>query len=296
MALFGIDVSKWNGDLNFAAIKAAGVRFAMVKASQGHALSASHYLFADSRFGQYVNGFSAVGIPVGAYHFFTASNESEAETEAEFFLSVCRPYRSKLSLYLACDTENYNNPWLLSQSRDALSKSIKRFLDVVAADGFAVCHYTNTDHILNFIDLDAIPYPVWQAHYGTGGKPTHAGDRLAMHQYNGSGALEGVCGKFDLNFGFAPLAKRIIQTRTPLEDQTMDYILRHEKGESILTRLADKLVTRSLRPVHDTSPAHLAEVIRYHCGLLPEETVYLAQYRWANELFKKLYIGMKRGE
>ena len=89
--ILGIDVSTLNGDINFLAIKKAGVGFAMVKASQGHALYSKGYLFEDKRFARNLVGLHKVGIPVGAYHFFTASNLEETYKEADFFLKTVEP-------------------------------------------------------------------------------------------------------------------------------------------------------------------------------------------------------------
>lgn len=296
MPLFGIDVSKWNGRIHFAGLKNAGVRFAFIKASQGHALTSDHYLFADSRFRENVEGFTGVGIPVGAYHFFTASDEADADREADFFLDVCRPLADHLTLYLACDAEVYGNRWLEGLGRAELSALIARFCRRVEAAGFAACHYTNTDHIKNRIDLAAIPFPVWQAHYPGGGsvkKPADAGARLAVHQYTDRGQLIGVPGQFDLNFGYAPIARRIIRLRTPLEEQTLDYIARYPTGEAILTRIADKLVLRGLRTVRDDSHPRLVSLLRYHLGLTEEECAYLDAYAWHVELFRKLYDSLR---
>ena len=296
MPLFGIDLSKWNGEVNFAGLKSAGVRFAFVKASQGHALTSAHYLFADSHFARNVEGLAKAGIPAGAYHFFTAATEAEADREAAFFLDTCRPLADKLPLYLACDAEVYGNRWLAGLERAKLSALIARFCRRVEAAGFAACHYTNTDHIRNYIDLDAIPYPVWQAHYPGGGsvrKPADAGERLAVHQYTDKGQLIGVPGQFDLNFGYGPLARRIIHLRMPLEAKTLDYIAAYSSGEAILTRIADKLVLRGLRAVRDTSHERLVALLRFHLGLSEGEIAHLDAYRWNRELFRKLYDSLR---
>ena len=64
--LFGTDLSTYNGEVDFEALKRAGVRFAIVKATQGHSLTANYYMFVDSKFKRNVEGLSRVGIPVGA--------------------------------------------------------------------------------------------------------------------------------------------------------------------------------------------------------------------------------------
>lgn len=296
MPIFGIDVSKNNGNLNFAAIRSSGVRFVMVKASQGHTLySRDGYLFEDSRFALNVEGFHSVGIPVGAYHFFTASTLNEAYREADFFLKTVEPYRDRIDLYLACDAEVYDNPYIDKLSRAELTSLIDAFCRRVEAAGYHVCHYTNTDHIKNRIDLSRLDFPVWQARYienGQTSRPAEAGDKLAIHQYTGSGQLPGVVGEFDHNFGYAPLSRLIIKSRTTIEDKTFDYIERYKTGDNILARLADMIVARDIKPLTAPTRERIVPLLRLKCRLTPDETAYLNSYKWAEELFFKLYTAM----
>ncbi len=295
MALFGIDVSTYNSSINYVAAKQAGVRFAMVKATQGHSLYKDYYLFEDSKFDEHIRGFHGVGIPVGAYHFFTASSFDDVYREADFFIETASRYRDKISLYLACDVENYQNKYISGLSKKQLSLLVNSFCKRVEAAGFKPCHYTNTDHIKNYIDCSLINFPVWQAHYLSSGavsKPKNVGDKLAIHQYTDKGQLPGVVGNYDLNFGYAPLAKLIIKARTTIEDKTLDYISSYKTGGDILIKLADKLSVKSLNPIKNPSHEKLIPLIRFHCSLSDNETTHLAEYKWAVELFYKLYLGM----
>ena len=293
MPLFGTDISTFNGDLDFDAMKRAGIRFAMAKASQGRSMNGKHYLFEDAKFRRNVEGLAKAGIPFGVYHFLTASDSAECRAEAEFFLKTVAPYRDKITLYLACDAENYGNPWLEKLSRDGLSRLISEFCSIVQSAGYAACHYTNTDHIRNFVDLDKISFPVWQAHYGKSlSKPTDAGDKLAIHQYTSSGSLSCVPGRFDLDFGYAPLAKLIVRERCGLEEQTFRFITGRANGDDILVQFADKIVARTLKPIRDPSTKRLAPLIRLHCGLKNDDISYLLGYKYADDLFRKLYTAM----
>ena len=293
MALFGTDLSTYNGEVDFDAIKRVGVKFAIVKATQGHSLYSNYYMFTDSKFKRNVEGLYKVGIPVGAYHFLTASNQSECEKEADYFLKTVEPYRDKISLYLACDAENYNNKYLLGLSKDELTSLINSFCSRIEAAGYHACHYTNTDHILSFINIDKLNYPVWQAHYGANiKKPIQAGDKLAIHQYTGTGTLPGISGLFDLNFGYKPLAILIIRDRCGYEEQTFDYISCFKSGEDILIKLADKLVERSLKPIRDPSTVKLASLMRYYCGFDKDQSDYLLAYKYADDLYRKMYLAL----
>lgn len=94
MPLFGIEVSKYNGSINHAAAKNAGVRFAVVSASVGEC--------ADSRFEDNVNGFHAAHVAIGACHTLKATSVHEAVREACFFINTVAPLRDKLTLPPFC--------------------------------------------------------------------------------------------------------------------------------------------------------------------------------------------------
>ncbi len=298
MPLYGIDVSRYQKSINYTAARIAGVRFAMVKATQGHEMTGDAYLFCDPMFKAHVEGFHKVGIPVGAYHFFTATNIDETLCEADYFIKTVSPLRDKITLYLACDAENYNNKYLKRLNRAELSRLIDIFCSRIEAAGFKACHYTNTDHIRNYIDLQKIDFPVWQAHYienGSVKRPNDAGDRLAIHQFTNEGQLPGVVGEYDCNFGYAPLARLIIGAYCGIMDVTLDYIGRYSTGDDILMKLADKVVAKQLNPIRNPIHEKLVAQVRLHCGLTVDEAAYLNSYTWAVDLYRKLYCGMLRG-
>lgn len=296
MPLFGVDVSVHNSGVNYTAMKYADVHFAMVKATQGHSLYTKDlYNFTDSKFSTHMHGFIKAGIPVGTYHFFTATTADEAYAEADCFLKAVRPYKDKIALFMACDAEVYGNKWLENLTRDELTYLIDIFCKRVESEGYKACHYTNTDHIRNYIDLEKLDYPVWHAHHigeGTVSRPTASGKKLAIHQYTSTGRIIGMPGNFDLNFGYGPVARQIIFDRTPLLPMTLDYMESYATGENILIKIAAKLVNPSLKAIHNPIYERLVPLIRYHCALTPEETVHLTEYKFAVELFTKLYNAM----
>lgn len=84
-AINGIDVSVWQGEIDWARVKAGGVGFAMVRAGYG--------LAADPNFARNMEGAAAQGIPVGTYLYSRAVTTGEAEEEAAFLLELAKPYR-----------------------------------------------------------------------------------------------------------------------------------------------------------------------------------------------------------
>ena len=86
--LRGVDVSTYQGSIDWRAAFSDGIRFAMIKATQGRSVSTSNLRnFRDSRFAENVVNASKGGIVCGAYHYLTALNETEAAEEAQVFLT-----------------------------------------------------------------------------------------------------------------------------------------------------------------------------------------------------------------
>ena len=120
MEIQGIDVSKWQGDIDWAGVKAAGIRFAMVRASFGQS-------DADPSFVQNITQAQANGIPCGAYHYCYAKSVDEALKEAEFFLKTVKSYQ--LDYPLALDLEDGS---LEPLGREALTEIAGAFLKAVS--------------------------------------------------------------------------------------------------------------------------------------------------------------------
>lgn len=196
----GIDVSYAQGKIDWAAVKAAGVEFAMIKASQGRLLrDADSGPFADPRFEENIEAAHRAGIRIGVYHYLTARDLEEALAEAAFFLSVIAPHRDKITLWAACDAEEEK---YLPKDRCALTNSVHGFLRKVAAGGFSPMLYSNPNY-LKYKLCDVSQYPLWLAYWGTteARALTYA---PKIWQY-GTEYIGGISGRVDVNRGYFPL-------------------------------------------------------------------------------------------
>ena len=130
MALRGIDVSYAQGTINWLAVYADGVRFAMIKATQGRAVSSNSYLFADRHFAANITGASDVGLKCGVYHYLTAKTVKEAQREAQHFIDTIAPYKPRIELWAAVDVEEKK---YLPRNKKALSAIVNAFCAYVEA-------------------------------------------------------------------------------------------------------------------------------------------------------------------
>ena len=184
----GIDVSAWQGDTDFAAVKAAGKEVVYIRASVG-----SNYI--DPYFERNYNGAVANGLSVGFYHYMTATSISEAQEEARFFASVisgkaanCRP---------AMDYESFDG-----LSSGAVTSISLAFLETLEdATGQEVCLYSDAYNASRVFGPALAKYPLWIAEYGVG-SPSNNGkwERWSGFQYSDTGRVNGIQGNVDLDY------------------------------------------------------------------------------------------------
>ena len=157
--LKGVDVSVYQGNVDWNKVKADGVGFAIIKATQGRAVSSNAYLFADRQFANNIANAHKAGIKCGVYHYLTAKTVKEAQTEAEHFLETIKPYRDKITLYAAVDVEEKK---YLPKNKTLLTQIVDAFCSYVKADGYKPIVYTNPDFITHWLN-DITKWDLWLA-------------------------------------------------------------------------------------------------------------------------------------
>lgn len=160
----GIDVSGAQGLIDWQAVRADGVEFAMIKASQGKLLrNPRSGAFTDPYFVRNIEGAAAAGIPVGVYHYLCAGHLLAAHEEAMYFLSVIEPFRDKIPLWAVCDAEEDR---FLPKDNRTLTSVVRLFLARLRAAGFRPMLYSNPNY-LRYRLGDMSKYDLWLAYWGT---------------------------------------------------------------------------------------------------------------------------------
>ena len=193
----GIDVSTYQGDINWAQVKADGIDFAFIKASQGRSVSnPSLRNFTDSKFAQNIVNANRWGVRIGVYHYLTARNVTEAMQEAEYFLSVIAPYRSIIDLWAAVDVEDSRSP----QDKTLMSQVVNTFCSRVEAEGYRPMVYTNPDWLKNKLG-NVSHWDLWLALWRNKANVPNAEKypNLRVWQW-GTETVDGIAGKPDANY------------------------------------------------------------------------------------------------
>lgn len=200
----GIDVSTYQGNINWMDVRSTGIDFAMIKATQGRSETAAYRDFTDSKFTANITGAHSVGIRCGVYHFLTAQTVPEAMKEAEYFLSVIEPFRKIISLYAAVDVESSKH---LPNDKTLLTQIVFAFCSRVEAAGYDPMIYTNLDWMRNRLN-DISAYPLWLALWRDRENVPTVKQFPSMRIWQwGTEAVKGIAGKPDANFMIAEKPK-----------------------------------------------------------------------------------------
>jgi MYXO-CTERM domain-containing protein len=183
----GIDVSKWQGNVDWTRVANAGVKFAFVRVSHG-------VNTIDQWFESNWEEARAAGIHVGAYQYFEPGQS--ATQQADILLDMMGPL-SPGDLPPVIDVESHGN-----LSAATVAARVTEWVDrVEAATGTKPIIYTGRFFWQDYVKTDALDdYPLWIAHY-TNGCPNlpQQWDDWAFHQYTDKGSTQGVSGPVDTN-------------------------------------------------------------------------------------------------
>lgn len=200
MAIKVIDVSKYQGKIDWKQVKQSGVQGAIIRVGyRGYAKAGT--LVLDPYFDANMMGAAAAGIPVGVYFFSQAITEAEAREEAQFTLNAIKKYKLGYPVYI--DTE-YSGAALKSGRADKLSRTnrtavVKAFCEEVERHKYFTGIYASTSWFKNQLDMSKLQaYSVWCAHYGV----SKAGYPCAMWQYSSGGSVPGISGRCDMNWAY----------------------------------------------------------------------------------------------
>lgn len=193
MALKGIDVSQWQGNIDWQKVKGAGVQFAMLRAGYGRNN-------LDTKLHRNAQGAIVAGIPIGLYWFSYALNVEMARREAQYAVELAKKY--KITWPIAYDLE-YDTVSYAVKNGVAITKSLATqmaiaFCEEIKRLGYIPMVYTNLDYLNRYFDRSKLPYDLWYAQYAS----TASVADKEIWQYSSKGSVPGIAGNVDMNHGY----------------------------------------------------------------------------------------------
>ena len=188
-SLHGIDISQWQGRIDFERVKADGIRIVYIKATEG-----SDYV--DPDFERNYRDAEKAGLAIGFYHYVTARNEEEARAQARFFASRIRD--KKQDVKPAMDFEVFDD-----LSIAAVREIAQQFLSTLEEEtGTIPVLYSDASNASDrFADDRFRRYPLWIADYGVS-RPDMENPwrRWSGWQYTDRGRVRGIAGNVDRDY------------------------------------------------------------------------------------------------
>ena len=202
----GIDVSTYNKVTDWDAVKASGVDFVMLRA--GYRGYSKGTLVEDEKFIKYAQDASAAGLQLGVYFVTQAINETEAEAEADYVISLMKNSKVKFTWPIAMDLEDAASldARTAMLSKEERTEIIKAFCERIKKAGYTPMLYAAIRWYMDEMDLSKLTeYDKWFAQYFN--RPFFPYE-FQMWQYTSSGVVDGIDGNVDLNICFENYAEQ----------------------------------------------------------------------------------------
>jgi len=214
----GIDVSVWQGKIDWQKVKQDGIQFAIIRLGHDDQV-------LDTRYEENMKGAIEAGIPVGVYFYSTAVNEQQAVADAKYVIENIAGY--KISYPVVIDVEDSSQRNL---GKAALGRIVKAFCDEIHAAGYTPMWYSNEDWYNNYVDVSQLEnVEKWIARYNV------LYDRnipRGIWQCCSTGRVAGINGNVDIDFGFKDYTQSITPRTYPVEGYTssVGFWLHDSKG------------------------------------------------------------------
>lgn len=201
--VYGIDVSYYQGNIDWKKVKNSGVEFVIIRVGyRGYGSAGT--LVEDPRFKTYLDGATKAGLKVGVYFYTQAITTAEAQEEAKFVLDRIKGYSLQMPVYYDIESVDYDTGRLDSAGLSKAQKTAlcTAFCDTIIKSGYSAGVYANYTWLNYYIDGAGLgkKYPIWLAHYTSN---TNYDQRMDMWQYSGSGTVSGISAYTDVNVWYS---------------------------------------------------------------------------------------------
>lgn len=181
-----IDVSTWQGSIDWKKVKAAGYGHAIIRAGFGREVSQ-----VDNRFEQNYKNAKAAGMVLGVYWYSYAVDKADAIREAKACLTVLNKRKLEMPVYFDMEESS-----MTKLGKAKLTEMAKAFCEEIKKGGYRAGVYSNPNWFKNYLDYNALKklYSIWLAQYYK-----EAQYECDVWQYTSSGKVNGISGSVDMN-------------------------------------------------------------------------------------------------
>ncbi len=216
----GIDISEWQGHVDFNAVKASGVKFVLIRAGYGRPASQE-----DRYFAEHYTQAKAAGLQVGAYWYSYAISPTDAAIEARACLTVLGNRHFDFPIYFDLEEK-----WQFANGRNFCDSLVKSFCSILEQNGCYAGLYISRSSLQNYISTAvAQRYAIWIAEYGSR-------CNYRIWQHSSTGSVPGVNGNCDLDYAYIDYAA-VIDKKQPVirknPDELASEVLNGQWGNGV---------------------------------------------------------------
>jgi len=185
----GIDVSSWQGNIDFAKVKASGIDFVIIRAGYGRETRQN-----DNCFELNYRNAKAAGLDVGAYWYSYADSAEDAVKEAKACMEVIKGKKFEYPIYFDLEEQSQ-----FAKGRNFCDSVIKAFCGELERNGYLAGLYCSTYYLNNYIsNAIAGKYALWVAQYNY--RCTYTANKYGIWQYSSEGRINGIGGNVDMDY------------------------------------------------------------------------------------------------
>lgn len=188
--MIGLDISKWQGDVDFDKLKEKNVEFIMIRVGYQNGIKNEYVL--DNKFERNIKEANRVGIPVGIYLYSYATSLKIAEEQALWVVEQIKKY--KVDLPVVFDFEDWAKFPTYNLSQKDINDIAIKFMETLEKNGYKGMNYSSKYYLENIWNIE--DYPTWLAHYTTS---TNYKGKYSMWQLCQDGRISGINGAVDIN-------------------------------------------------------------------------------------------------
>ena len=231
-----IDVSIFQGNINWKKVKADGIDYAIIRI--GGRYYGGGGLYPDDLFEQNYEGAKAAGVKVGIYFYSQAKTEKEAREEVDYFMDILDGRDLDMPVYM--DYECPSGSRISKMDKTQGTKNVIAFCKAVESYGYEAGFYSYPAFINKYVNPSQISgtYAVWVAHYHKYCSYAYDYD---MWQYTSGGKVNGISGRVDMNFYYDKNTKRkdLSKTAASLEYIKTAYDEKEKKPKVTVSGLTE---------------------------------------------------------
>ena len=189
--MIGIDVSEWQGDIDFEKVKSSGAEFVIIRIGFEH--SDSKKISIDKKYEEYINKATSAGLKVGVYFYSTADTTEEINKTTDWIIKTLN--NRKLDLPIAFDWEKFDKWNSLKLSFHDVNELQDTFINNIENNGYEGILYSSKFYLENIWDIKK-DKPVWLAHYANS---TNYEGNYSIWQLCNDGVISGINGNVDID-------------------------------------------------------------------------------------------------